>query len=60
MQSHLLLLLLLPLIHIASTLPPYIIKQHDAVEVLFQVASESKQPKSFSLHCEAGGDPQPR
>ncbi|KAG5683012.1 hypothetical protein PVAND_012322 [Polypedilum vanderplanki] len=52
--------LLLALIHNGSTLPPFIIKQHDGREILYKVASKGNHPKPFSLLCEAAGDPMPR
>jgi hypothetical protein len=55
-----LLVLFLALIHATSSLPPYIIKQHDEREVLFQIASKGNHPRPFSLGCEAKGDPPPK
>lgn len=56
----LLVLFLLGLIHATTSLPPYIIKQHDEREVLFQITSKGNHPRPFKLVCVANGDPPPK
>lgn len=53
-------IIVLSLVHCVSALPPFIIKQHDSSEILYQVASKGNHPRQFSLLCEAGGDPPPK